>query len=383
MSARAGEVEDDHVVLNGAQGLPVDRPLNYGTHPSCRRTAHPSRVRPFTGSDRRAPHRPARRNGGNDGPESPDLRRMAFARRASSLPRSPRRPSPTGRRRRPARRGRRVRRTTGSALTMYERDGRRYSSARQQRVRGAHSQLHGQAHPRGDERRRIKRNHGDTASRPVRLRDRAWAASRSPAGARACRTRPRSTSRTWATATRAHRRPFDVGVIGVAVFATRGAGGHARSELPGRHARKVPTTPGGSGRCRVAPSRRKRRRRSGGHEAVAGAPVAPLAKLGTATAAPSRRRHGSQLRARDHRAAQLLAIQYDRYETSPRRRGAAASGPCRAQAPRPFRACASCRIHASGPRCGSWARALRPSGRARILDGPCPPGAPRRHEHED
>ena len=71
------------------------------------------------------------------------------------------------------------------------------------RVRGAHPQHHRRAHPGGDERRRRQRRHRrDGGAVAVGLRARpVGQRSRSPAGARACRARRRSTSPTSATPT--------------------------------------------------------------------------------------------------------------------------------------------------------------------------------------
>ena len=176
-------------------------------------------------------------------------------------------------------------------------------------------------------------------------------------------------------------RPFDVGVIGVAVFAERAepvvsrrqriAGGSREESAD--HAGRLGTMPA-SAPCR------------GG--SVVGRAGGQRSGGGCTGRAAREARHGSrpyrvvvgtagQLRARDHRtrAAAGGPVRPLREPRRARHR-AAASGPCRAPG------AAAVPGHAvragstlAGPRCRSWVRALRPSGRARILDGPCPPRA--------
>ena len=113
-------------------------------------------------------------------------------------------------------------------------------------------------------------------------------------------------------------RPFDVGVIGVAVFAERAepvvtrrqriAGGSREESAD--HAGRQATMPASAPVEAEASSAER-----AANEAVAGAPVAPLAKLGTGhgRTESSYARQTSFVRATGE-PAQLVAIQYDRHE---------------------------------------------------------------------
>jgi hypothetical protein len=136
-------------------------------------------------------------------------------------------------------------------------------------------------------------------------------------------------------------RPFDVGVIGVAVFAERAepvvsrrqriAGGSREESAD--HAGRLGTMPASAPVEAEASSAER-----AANEAVAGAPAAPLAKLGTGhgRTESSSARQVSFVRATTE-PAQLLAVQYDRYENLaalgivPQRPAHVAR-----QAPRPF-----------------------------------------------
>jgi hypothetical protein len=111
-------------------------------------------------------------------------------------------------------------------------------------------------------------------------------------------------------------RPFDVGVIGVAVFAERNVPRHqriaegVREEAEGRlAARAAPSSAAGSAAADAQSAERA------SSEAAAPAAPAPLAKLGTGH---GRTESSWARQVRFERAtsepAQVLAIQYDRYE---------------------------------------------------------------------
>ena len=177
-------------------------------------------------------------------------------------------------------------------------------------------------------------------------------------------------------------RPFDVGVIGVAVFAERAepvvtrrqriAGGSREESAD--HAGRLATMPASAPAEADASSAER-----AANEAVAGAPVAPHAEA-RHRARPHRVVVGtaSQLRARDHRArASCWRSSTTVTRISPRSASCRIVRPMsRARHPRPFPGMRFVPGSTLAQRhCTAWARALRRPGRARILGGPCPPRA--------
>jgi len=212
-------------------------------------------------------------------------------------------------------------RTTGSALTMYERDGRRYvvgapGNEYAVRIRNCTGQrILAVTSVDG-----INVITGDTASPDQSgYVIEPWG-SVEIAGWRKSMSHTAAFYFTNLGDSYAARtgRPFDVGVIGVAVFAERAEpvvtrrqriAGVAREESAD-HAGRLGTMPASAPVEAEASSAER-----AANEAVAGAPVAPLAKLGTGhgrTESSSARQVGF-VRATTE-PAQVLAVQYDRYE---------------------------------------------------------------------